>query len=73
MNIELQFCSWRSYVLLIVAEGGKWFSAGPGYVFASPFFLLLAKVFFPLFFLKVQVVRTDDLHLLQFLTSPALN
>jgi len=42
------------------------------YFFVSPFFLLSAKIFFPDFLLIVQVVRTDDLHLLQFFTSPAL-
>jgi hypothetical protein len=39
----------------------------------SPFFLLSVNNFFPDFFLCVQVVRTDDLHLLQFLTNPALS
>jgi hypothetical protein len=43
------------------------------YFFVSPFFLLSVKIFFPDFFLCVHVVRTDDLHLLQFLTKPALN
>ena len=43
------------------------------YFAASPFFLLVAKTFLEVFFLKVQVVRTEDLHLLQFLTKPALN
>jgi hypothetical protein len=43
------------------------------YAFLSPFFLLSWKIFFPDFFLIVQVVLTDDLHRLQFLTSPALN
>jgi hypothetical protein len=42
------------------------------YVLVSPFFLLSAKVFFPAFFLSVQLTRTDDLHLLQFFTNPAL-
>ena len=42
------------------------------YAFVSPFFLLSANSFFPDFFLYVQVTRTDDLHLLQFLTKPAL-
>ena len=43
------------------------------YVFISPFLLVFTKNFFLDFFLNVQVVRTDDLHLLQFLTKPALN
>jgi len=43
------------------------------YAFLSPGFLLFAKIFFPDFLLIVQVVRTDDLHRLQFLTIPALN
>jgi hypothetical protein len=44
-----------------------------GYAFVSPFFLVSTKNFFPDFFLSVQLVRTDDLHLLQFFTKPALN
>ncbi len=44
-----------------------------GYAFDSPFFLLSAKYFLLVFFLNVQVVRTEDLHFLQFLTIPALN
>jgi len=43
-----------------------------GYVFDSPFFLFTAKYFLLVFFFKVHVVRTDDLHFLQFLTIPAL-
>src|SRR4030042_6606986 len=43
------------------------------YFFVSPFFLLSTKIFFADFFLAVQVSRTDDLHLLQFFTRPALN
>jgi hypothetical protein len=43
------------------------------YAFYPPFFLLSEKIFFPVFFLNVQVVRTDDLHRLQFFTKPALN
>jgi len=39
----------------------------------SPFFLLSAKTFCRTFFFNVQFVRTDDLHLRQFLTRPALN
>ena len=42
------------------------------YAFESPFFLLTAKNFLLVFFLNVQVVRTEDLHFLQFLTIPAL-
>ena len=42
------------------------------YVFVSPFLLVSAKNFVLDFFLNVQVVRTDDLHLLQFFTKPAL-
>ena len=30
------------------------------------------KIFLVVFFLSVQLVRIDDLHLLQFLTKPAL-
>jgi len=47
--------------------------ANSDYAFVSPFFLLSTKNFFPDFFLSVQVVRTDDLHLLQFFTKPALS
>ena len=47
--------------------------ADTDYAFVSPFFLLLTKIFFPAFFRKVQVLRTDDLHLLQFFTKPTLN
>ena len=47
--------------------------ANVNYVFVSPLFLLLTKTFFPAFFRKVQVLRTDDLHLLQFFTKPTLN
>jgi len=36
------------------------------------FFLLSAKTFLVVFFLIVQLSRTEDLHLLQFLTNPAL-
>jgi hypothetical protein len=43
------------------------------YVLVSPFFLVSAKNFVLDFFLNVQVVRTDDLHLLQFFTKPARN
>jgi hypothetical protein len=43
------------------------------YAFLSPFFLLSAKIFFPVFFLIVQVILTDDLQRLQFFTKPALN
>jgi hypothetical protein len=43
------------------------------YFLISPFFLLSVNNFFPDFFLCVQVTRTDDLHLLQFFTKPALN
>ena len=43
-----------------------------GYVLDSPFFLLSAKYFLLVFFLSVHVVRTEDLHFLQFLTIPAL-
>ena len=39
----------------------------------SPFFLLSTKYFLAVFFLNVQLVRTEDLHRLQFLTKPALN
>jgi hypothetical protein len=39
----------------------------------SPFFLLSAKLFFDAFFLYTQFSRTEDLHLRQFLTKPALN
>ena len=46
--------------------------ANSDYAFVSPFFLVSTKNFFPDFFLSVQVVRTDDLHLLQFFTKPAL-
>jgi len=46
--------------------------ANVGYAFASPFFLLVTKIFLLVFFLIVQFVRTDDLHLLQFFTKPAL-
>jgi hypothetical protein len=42
------------------------------YFLFSPFFLLSVNNFFPDFFLCVQVRRTDDLHLLQFFTKPAL-
>jgi len=42
------------------------------YFLFSPFFLLFTNNFFPDFFLAVQVSRTDDLHLRQFLTNPAL-
>jgi len=31
------------------------------------------KIFLVVFFLSVQLSRTDDLHLRQFLTKPALN
>jgi len=56
-----------------VAFGAFGLIADVSYVLVSPFFLLSAKIFFPVFFLNVQVVRTEDLHLLQFFTIPALN
>jgi hypothetical protein len=56
-----------------VALGAFRVVAHVDYFFVSPFFLLFANTFLPDFFLCVQVMRTDDLHLLQFLTNPALN
>jgi hypothetical protein len=47
--------------------------ANINYVFVSPFLLLSTKLFFPVFFFSVQLVRTDDLYRLQFFTKPALN
>jgi hypothetical protein len=39
----------------------------------APFLLLSGKNFLVVFFLIVQVSRMEDLHFLQFLTSPALS
>jgi len=55
------------------ALGAFRFVADFDYDFASPFFLLSVKIFLVVFFRNVQLIRTDDLHLLQFLTKPALN
>jgi len=49
------------------------FVADFDYDFISPFFLLSVKIFLVVFFRNVQLIRTDDLHLLQFLTKPTLN
>jgi hypothetical protein len=38
----------------------------------DPFFLEVMKIFLVVFFLYGQLIRIDDLHLLQFLTKPAL-
>lgn len=43
------------------------------YFLFSPFFLLSTKYFLAVFFLNVQLVRTEDLQRLQFLTKPALS
>ncbi len=43
------------------------------FVTVAPFFLLSEKNFLVVFFLMVQFNLMDDLHLLQFLTKPALN
>ena len=39
----------------------------------APFFLLSPKNFLVVFFLMVQVILIEDVHLLQFFTKPALN
>ena len=55
-----------------LAPGALRVGAYGDYFFSSPFFLLSVNIFLPDFLRCVQVVRTDDLHLLQFLTKPAL-
>jgi hypothetical protein len=61
------------YTARSIAPGAFHVLPQDDYFLFSPFFLLSVNIFFPDFFLCVQVMRTDDLHLLQFLTNPALN